>query len=290
LSGTKYQKISIACSADITEALANFLRERSPGGIATEDDKPTGQTIITAYVNPRTKPPFTREEINSYFNSIKRFFDSPDYEIIYLDYIKAENWLDSLKQTFRPIHVTDRIIACPSWENYNPQSGEIVIVIDPKMAFGTGHHETTAQCLAGLEKLDPRGKRVLDYGCGTALLAIAAVKLGASRAIGVDNDQEAITCAMENVALNGVEVELIESAKYIAKPPCDIIAANLNTDLIIELFTELDDSLKPGGHIIYSGIPLDDKQRLLDFIINMPYAIIDEITGAEWVSYIAVKR
>jgi len=290
LPQNKYQKISIACSNNIIEAFSNFLLERSPGGIETQDDKTTGRTILTAYIDPQKGRPFTRKEIDSHFDSIKKFFDNPKYKIIYFDYIQSEDWLESLKKTFRPIHVTDRIIACPTWESYDPQPGEIVIVIDPKMAFGTGHHETTAQCLAGLEKLDPAGRRVLDYGCGTGLLAIAAMKLGAANAIGVDIDPEAVACARENILINDVEVELIESPKYIASPPCDIIAANLNTDLIIEVFDELNASLKPGGHIIYSGIPLDDKQRLLDFIEDKPYAVIDELAGIEWISYIAVKR
>ncbi len=287
---TKYQKISIACSKNIIEAFSNFLLERSPGGIETEDDKTTGLAILTAYINPQKGKLFNRKEIDSYFDSIKEYFDDPEYEIIYLDYIRSEDWLENLKKSFRPIHVTERIIACPTWENCQPQPGEIVIMIDPKMAFGTGHHETTVQCMAGLEKLNPAGKHVLDYGCGTGLLAIAAMKLGAARAIGVDIDPESIACARENIVLNNVAVELIESGKYIASPPCDIIAANLNTDLIIEVFAELDSSLKPGGHIIYSGIPLDDKQRLLDFIQDKPYAIDDELAGAEWISYIAVKR
>ncbi|MCP4582987.1 MAG: 50S ribosomal protein L11 methyltransferase [candidate division Zixibacteria bacterium] len=285
----QYQKISIACSDNIIEALSNFLVERSGDGILI-DDESDKMTILTAYIDSEVNKPFDEREIENYFESIKEFFDNPKFKIIELDYIPSEDWLAEWKKTFHPIHVTDRIVACPSWEKYDQKPGEIVIIIDPKMAFGTGHHETTAQCMLGLEMLRPIDQRVLDYGCGTGLLAIAAAKMGAAEVIAVDNDPEATSCARENFVLNDVEIELIEAADYIADPPVDIITANLNIGLIIEVFEELSASLKSGGHIIYSGIPIDDRQRLLDFISDKPYDIIDELADTEWVSYIAVKR
>ncbi len=289
MSENKYQKISISCSNDIMEIFSNYLLERNTGGIVAEDGQLNGQTVLTAYLSPDKNELFTHEEIEKFFESIRGNFDDAQYDIISLDFIEAEDWMAGWKKTFVPIHVTENLVVRPTWESYDIQPGEIEVVIDPKMAFGTGHHETTAQCMAGVEKLGVMGKRVLDYGCGSGLLAIAAYKMGADKVIACDIDPEAIECARENIMLNKVKVEVIESGKYIPEKPVDIIAANLSIDQIIEVYTELDKSLKPGGQVIYSGIPTFDKQRFLDFILKKPYIIRDELLGEEWVSYIASK-
>ncbi len=286
----KYQKISIACSNDIMEIFSNYLLERNTGGIVAEDGELNGQTVLTAYLSPDKNELFTSEELEKFFESIKDNFDDARYEIVSLDFIEAEDWMAGWKKTFVPIHVTEKVVVRPTWENYKKQPDEIEIIIDPKMAFGTGHHETTSQCMTGLEHLNPVGKRVLDYGCGSGILAIAAYKMGADKVIACDIDPEAIECAKENIMLNHAKVDLIESGKYIAEPPVDIITANLSIDQIIEAYTELDKSLKPGGQIIYSGIPSFDKQRFLDYVMNKPYIIRDVLAGDEWVSYIAMKE
>jgi ribosomal protein L11 methyltransferase len=272
------------------EAFSNYLLERNTGGIVIEDSIRNGQTVLTAYVHPEKNKAFTRQEIEQFFESIKANFDNPQYEIVALEYIETEDWLAGWKKTFVPIHVTEKIVVRPTWETYNIQPGEIEIVVDPRMAFGTGHHETTAQCMQGLEMLNVKGKQVLDYGCGTGILAIAAYKMGADKVIACDIDPEAIECAAENIKLNNAKIELVESGKYAASLPCDIIAANLSIDQIIEVFAELDKSLKAGGHIVFSGIPADDKQRFLDFIIDKPFVINNVLIGDEWVSYIASKE
>jgi len=290
LSAEKYQKISIACSNDMMEAFSNYLLERNTGGLVIEDGKQNGQQILTAYLSPQKNRPFTTEEIEEFFNKNRIYFPDASYQLVTLEYIQAEDWLAGWKKTFVPIHVTDKIVVRPTWESYQIQPGEIEIVIDPKMAFGTGHHETTSGCLAAMEKLGVRGKRVLDYGCGTGILAIAAFKMGASEVIACDIDPEAIACARENFAINDAAIEPVESDNFIADPPCDIVAANLSIDQIILLYDELDNSLTSDGHIIYSGIPFDDRQRFLDFIAKKPYNIIDEISGDEWTSYIGQKQ
>lgn len=290
MSNDKYQKISIGCSNELIEIFSNYLIEHGSGGIVIEDSQKTGQTILTAYIDPERNTSFTREQIEDYFKSIKDNFDNAMYDIITLESIQAEDWLAGWKKTFVPIHITANIVVRPTWDSYELQAGEIEIVIDPKMAFGTGHHETTAQCLKGLEWVGVKDKRVLDYGCGSGILAIASYKMGAASVIACDIDPEAIECAQENIMLNRAKIELVQCGRYIASPPCDIIAANLSIDQIIEVYNELDKSLRAGGHIIFSGIPIFDKKRLLDFLLDKPYIIANELTGNEWVSYLAVKE
>lgn len=285
----KYQKISIACSNDIMEVFSNFLLERNTGGLVIDDEKLNGQTILTAYLHPQKDKPFTREEINNFFSKHRSLFPDAKYRLISLDFIQAEDWLAGWKESFVPIHVTDRIVVRPSWRHYQVEPGEIEIIIDPKMAFGTGHHQSTAHCLKALERIGCGGKRVLDYGCGTGILAIAASKLGAAEVVALDVDYEAVECARENFALNNVEVQLVKAGNFIARPPCDIIAANLSIDQIIKLYDELNGSLKDGGFMIFSGIPYQDRQRFLGFIINKPYVITDDLVGDDWISYIGMK-
>lgn len=286
----KYQKISIACSNDIMEVFSNFLLERNTGGLVIDDEKLSGQTILTAYLHPQKDKPFTRKEINNFFKKNRSFFLGAKYRLISLDYIEAEDWLAGWKKSFVPIHVTDKIVVRPSWRQYQVKPDEIEIVIDPKMAFGTGHHQSTAQCLKALERIGCRGKRVLDYGCGTGILAIAASKLGAAEVIALDVDHEAVECARENFALNDVKAQLSQAENFIACPPCDIVAANLSIDQIIGLYDELNGSLKDGGFMIFSGIPYQDRQRFLDFISDKPYIITDDLAGGDWVSYIGTKQ
>ncbi len=285
----KYQKISISCSNDIIEAFSNFLLEHDTGGLVVEDNILNGQTVLTAYIQLQKHKPLTKDEISNFFSSLQSFFPDATYDIVNLDYIRAEDWLAGWKKTFTPIHVTDKIVIRPTWQSYEPKPGEIEIIIDPKMAFGTGHHETTAQCLTAMEKIGVDGKRVLDYGCGTGILAIAAFKMGALQVTAVDLDPEAIACARENIAINKAVIELVESGKYISDSPGDLIAANLSIDQIIELFGNLDASLKTDGLIICSGIPHNDRQRFLDFMDGKSYNIVDVLPGSEWISYIGKK-
>ncbi len=272
------------------EVFSNFLLERNTGGLVIDDEKLSGQTIITAYLHPQKDKPFTQKEINDFFSKQLSLFPDAKYKLISLDYIKNDDWLAGWKESFVPIHVTDKIVVRPSWRHYHVRTDEIEIVIDPKMAFGTGHHQSTAQCLKALEKIGCRGKRVLDYGCGTGILAIAASKMGAAEVVAVDIDREAIGCAKENFALNNVDVQLIRASDFVACPPCDIVAANLSIDQIIELYNELDESLKDEGFIIFSGIPCQDRQRFLDYINDKPYILKDDLTGSEWISYIGLKQ
>ena len=255
-----------------------------------DDGRQNGLIVLTAYLHSQKDKLFTAEEIDLFFNKNQVFFPEANYQLLTLEYIQNEDWLAAWKKTFVPIHVTDRIVVRPTWEEYKINPGEIEIIIDPKMAFGTGHHETTAQCLKAIEKLGVKGKRILDYGCGTGIIAIAAAKLDAREVVACDIDHEAITCAMENFAYNKVDIMLVESNKFIASPPCDIIAANLSIDQIMSLYDELNQSLKTDGRIIYSGIPSDDKLRFLKFLESIPYVIIDELSGDEWVSYICRRE
>lgn len=273
----------------MVDVLSNYLIEKGANGSIIDEDMRSGLHAITVYydIDHSTAP--SGEDIASYYAAIKGNFPDGSCEIICSEIVPGEDWLDGWKKNFKPLHVTNQIVIKPSWEDYLASPGEIVIIIDPKMAFGTGHHETTAQCLKALEQNGCAGKRVLDYGCGTGVLAIAAAKLGAKTVIAVDNDPEAIDNARENAVLNNINMQVVLSDDFVAGPPVDIILANLITDRLIRLYDNIYASLCPNGIVIFSGISLDDRRLFLEFLKNKPLAIEEELTGAEWISIVCRK-
>ena len=213
-------------------------------------------------------------------------------------------WLYKWQEYFKPTRVGERIVVKPGWEDYEPAEGELVIEMDPGMAFGSGLHETTSMCIKALEKdlgdgseraYDPLRYpiKVLDVGTGTGILAMAAVLLGADEALGIDIDDEAVRVANENIAKNGLEGRisirrgnLMDGIDY----DPDIIVANLMADLVVMLSPAAAAQLRPGGLYITSGI-LDIKEETVkEAIEDAGFDIIDVLADGEWRAIAAVRR
>lgn len=254
-----------------------------------EDNPESCDSVLTAYFADQSDIPPTQEEIEAYYQNIKDNFPGAVYGFISAEWLQSEDWMEGWKKNFRPFKVSERFVIRPSWETYKTVSGEIELIIDPKMAFGTGHHETTAQCLRAMEEIDFSGKRFLDYGCGTGILAIAAAKLGASIVTACDNDPEAIEATKENANLNDVVIFAELAERYVISPPADIIMANMITDQLINLCDCLNKSLNRDGIIVFSGIGIDDYQRFNAFLKDKPLSINKVFRGDEWVTLICRK-
>jgi ribosomal protein L11 methyltransferase len=209
-------------------------------------------------------------------------------------------WLYKWQEHFRPTKVGERIVVKPGWEDYEATEGELVIEMDPGMAFGSGLHETTSMCIKALEKdlggsYDPSRYpiKVLDVGTGTGILAMAAVLLGADEALGIDIDDEAVRVANENIVKNGLEGRigirrgnLMDGVDY--EP--DIIVANLMADLVIMLSPAAAAQLGTGGVYITSGI-LDIKEDIVKRAIEEAgFDIIEVLADGEWRAIYAVRR
>lgn len=213
-------------------------------------------------------------------------------------------WLYKWQEHFRPTKVGERIVVKPGWEDYEAADGELVIEMDPGMAFGSGLHETTSMCIKALEKdlgdgseraYDPSRYpiKVLDVGTGTGILAMAAVLLGADEALGIDIDDEAVRVANENIAKNGLggrisimRGNLMEGIDY--EP--DIIVANLMADLVVMLSPAAAAQLRPGGLYITSGI-LDIKEEVVKKAIeDAGFDIIEVLADGEWRAIAAARR
>lgn len=194
-------------------------------------------------------------------------------------------WKDTWKQYFKPFRLTDKIVVKPSWEHYDRKADEIIIEMDPGMAFGTGTHETTRMCATLGEKYVRNGDKVLDLGCGTAILAILAVKMGAGSALAVDIDEAAVKAAQLNVENNGAsqktEVRRGE-LRNIKKEPYDLIFINIIADVIISLSGEIKEYVKSGTRIILSGIIKERKPEVLDAYRKEGFILEDEMTMGEW--------
>lgn len=169
----------------------------------------------------------------------------------------ARDWLAEWKRGLDPVRVGPFVIT-PSWR-LDEVAGDDPIVIDPAMAFGTGHHATTRLCLERLLDLELTGMRVLDVGTGTGILAIAARRLGAHEVVALDTDPEAVRAAEDNAARNGAQVEVLHGdlRTVVDRPPFDVVVANLITDTVLGLAGELTQATRTGGRIVTSGIGRD---------------------------------
>jgi len=196
-------------------------------------------------------------------------------------------WKDNWKQYFKPFKFTSRIVVKPSWEEYQKSSDEMVIELDPGMAFGTGTHETTKMCALLGEKYLKPGDRVLDLGCGTAILAISAVKLGASSALAVDIDVQAVKTAKENILKNNVEDRIVVrqgELKDLKPEKFDLIFINIIADIILGLVEDLKKYTGTGTRILLSGIIKDRRDEVFEAYTQAGFGLLEEMQQGEWVA------
>ncbi len=183
-----------------------------------------------------------------------------------MDTVHEEDWANEWKKYYHPTEIGNKLLICPSWEDGAPAAGRTVLTLDPGMAFGTGTHSSTKLCLELLENSIHPGDTMLDVGCGSGILAIASLLLGAESAVGVDIDELASKIAMDNAKLNRVENRLITrqgDLTSVVTGTYDVICANIVADVIIRLCPDIPKFLKPGGTFITSGIIDTRKEDVL---------------------------
>ncbi len=210
---------------------------------------------------------------------------------IELQQIDEEDWAESWKEYFWPQKIGKQIVVKPTWREYKQNNGEIVIEIDPGMAFGTGTHPSTSLCVEMLEKYLNPDDSILDVGTGSGILLLAAAKLGAKNLSGIDIDEVAVKIAAENLIINGIESDRfnITTGKIgtITKGGFDLIIANILTDVIIEIIPDVKRLLKDNGIFICSGIVEENKEIITRKLQSGGFEIFDITIKEKWAAFAA---
>ena len=200
---------------------------------------------------------------------IKERLDAEDIEAkIEVIGVNEEDWANSWKAYYKPLHIGNKMVIVPKWESYQPREGEIIVTMDPGMAFGTGTHETTRLVIELLEESVKPGMKVLDVGCGSGILAICAAKLGATCCRAYDIDPVAVRVARENIADSGetcVSCDVSDLLKQVdlSDGPYDLICANIVADIIIRMAPDVGRYMKPDAILLASGIITERAEEVI---------------------------
>lgn len=225
-------------------------------------------------------------DIKSRLKSLKNETDTDTGTLnVYVNTVKDTDWNENFKKNFTTFKAAGRIVIKPSWEEYKPEGDELVLEIDPGMAFGSGAHETTKMCLELIQKYMPGNARALDVGCGSGILGIACSKLGAEKVVSLDFDGVCVKVTEENARNNGVlnlvsiKSDLLQNA---VKDKYDVIIANIVADIIIRLNENVMEFMKPDSVYIISGIIEERLEDVIKSLDENGFAPVEILSMADW--------
>lgn len=247
------------------------------------------EVVVKGYYKEDEKFSVYLEEVKTGVNNLPSFGLDKGLGSVTATKVNEEDWENNWKKYYKPIKVGEKIVIKPIWEEYNKNPGEIVVELDPGMAFGTGTHETTRMCIKALERHVREDSTVFDIGTGSGILSITAAKLGAKKTIGVDLDPVAVESAKQNVSyndLNNIEI-LYGDLMEVVKGRADIVIANIMADIIIFLTEQVKEFIVKGGYFISSGIILNKKDEVLNKLTQCGFKIEEINIDGEWVCIVA---
>lgn len=283
----------------VADALTELLREYGQQGVSIEH-----QGILPDRYDDGDVPPPSRVWIRAYIpaddraNALKTraeaIFTTHSLTPLYQQ-IDEQNWAEAWKAHYHPTRIGKHILVRPLWEEGTPEPDDIVIALDPGMAFGTGTHATTQLCLAALEDVMRPGLNVLDLGCGSGILAIAAAKLGAAKIVAVDIDPLSVKATQENAEVNGVVEKItafegsLETILGSARR-FDLLLANILARIIIEMCGQgLGQVVRPGGQAIFSGIITEQVDDVKAALVSTGLTPTDVHVQGDWVAILASR-
>jgi ribosomal protein L11 methyltransferase len=281
-----YIEVEITTDPLLFDDLVGILSAREYEGFWEEGSQ------LRAYIKSGLWNGARLREVENLASSLSRDRSLPPPKVV-TRLIEDKNWNALWEAGIQPIRVSERVIVAPTWHPYTPTPGEIVVTIDPKMSFGTGHHETTRLMVELLEKHLRPGDTMLDVGTGTGILAIAGIKLGAASAVGVDNDEWSYGNARENVMLNKVQdvVSIVlGEIRDLPEKGYDLIAANIQRGVIEQILAEMRLRLNAGGRLLLSGLLDIDRVPIQAALDAKQLRVIDELHEKEWIALATMNK
>ncbi|AET61830.1 50S ribosomal protein L11 methyltransferase [Paenibacillus terrae] len=319
-----WHEITIHTTEEAVEMISNFLHEAGAGGVSIEEsgslnkprdtsygqwydrplnDIPEGQATIKGYFAEEVEMDGIRAQIEPRVEELRTFDIDPGEVRYELKTVNEDDWANAWKQYFKPLRVSDRLTIKPTWEDYEPASeDEKIIELDPGMAFGTGTHPTTSLCLRALESVIKGGEEVIDVGTGSGILAIGAVQLGAKHVLALDLDPVAVSSALENTHLNGLEDRItikesdLLSVLNASDPtlgiqlPVKLVVANILAEIILLFIDDVYKALEPGGIYIASGIWKNKEEIVENALKAAGFDIAETCRDEDWLAFVARKR
>lgn len=310
----KWSEFSIHTSNEAVDAISNILHEAGASGVVIEDslelekvreqefgeiyaldpvDFPTKGVIIKAYLPLNSFLGETVEEIKLAINNLASFdIDLGENKVSTCE-VDEQDWSTSWKEYYHPVKISNRFTIVPTWEDYQPvESDELIIELDPGMAFGTGTHPTTVMSLQALEKHVNDTVNVIDVGTGSGVLAIGAALLGAKHVHALDLDEVAVRSAIENVELNHVssQIDVVQGDLLdTVKEPAEVVVANILAEIILTFVEDAYMIVKPGGIYITSGIIEGRKEDVKQALIEAGFEIDEVMMMEDWVTIVSRK-
>ncbi|ALC81677.1 MULTISPECIES: 50S ribosomal protein L11 methyltransferase [Bacillus] len=310
----KWSEISIHTTHEAVEPISNILHEAGASGVVIEDqldlikdrenkygeiyqlnpdDYPDEGVVVKAYLQINSFLGETVDGIKESINNLLLYNIDIGTNKITISEMHEEEWATSWKKYYHPVKISEKVTIVPTWEEYTPvNTDELIIELDPGMAFGTGTHPTTVLCIQALERYLHKGDHVIDVGTGSGILSIAAAQLGAESILATDLDPVAVESARLNVKLNKVSGQItVKQNNLLDNMPeeNDVIIANILAEVILRFTDDAYKLLKKDGIFITSGIINHKKQEVRDALIQAGFDIVETLAMEDWISIIAKK-
>jgi len=300
-------EVKLKCDGELAEALAEVLGRFVSGGVViesvtwfnprTQENEPTGVLNVFGYLPFDENLEEQRDKLDAALGHLGLItpIPTPQYRPI-----QDQNWMDAWKQHYLPIPIGEKILILPAWNTPDKDEKRVVIHIDPAMAFGTGTHPTTQLCLRLLERHIKQGDKIIDVGCGTGILSIAALKMGASHAIAVDTDSQAVRATLENAAINHLTDGALETGNgsveeilsgYFTIRDAPLVMVNILAKVIIHIFKQgLSRLVLEGGKLLLSGILEHQVDEVLQAANEAGFTLVEQLSDGDWVSLAMIRK
>jgi ribosomal protein L11 methyltransferase len=279
----RWLEIAVPAHAEAVEAVSEILSRYGHNGIAVEVPVPPrggADHTVKAYLVEDVDAVAKVADARDALGHLQAFGLGPIGELA-VRVVDDEDWLEAWKATVTPIRI-GRFLVRPTWSDAHDDDA-ITIALDPGMAFGTGLHPTTQQCLEAVSYLDLEGLRVLDVGTGSGILAIAAAKRGAREVVGVDTDPLAVRAAKENADANGVAIETRLGSAADVNGIFDVVLANLVGPVLVHIAPHLRARLRPSGSLVAAGITTEAERDVLSAFVAQGLGVVDTDERSDWV-------